>query len=622
MATRGSVGLILLLVLVGISSLAAAQLDPGQVVVTDAIGARVLQVDPISGDPTVIGSGGSLIQPTGAAVDPDTGLVYVADRGEGMVGVILEIDPSAYDPGNPGSNQKLIATGDQLDDPAGIIWEETGQLLVADAGPFGGVIRVALADGAQSRLADVVGAVGVVVRQGLIYVSTPSSNEILRIDESQSPTEVVSVSSTGLFSTLGGLAVEADGSLLVADLDGQILRIDPDQIDDLSPEANQSLVSDDPLLANPRDVAVALDGTILVTDSGASDGTVFEVDPASGDATSLAAPLGGVGSAVGLAVTRRGLEEGDIVVASTGSFPNQGRVVQIDPATGDQLLLADIPSVKGIAIESSTRLVVTAGGGGVTGRVLRLDLATGETRLLSLEQQLILPEDILVAPDGTLSVGESSKSTFDDVSMDLVDVGIVEVDPATGVQTIEAFDADFRVLALTLDPATGDFITASTNSGFDSFTISRVSGNVRTVLTSDDLIDTPRGVVIDNDAGVIYVADQNEVLSFPIVGGPQTSVSSTGIFGSGGMVMDSDGSLLVTVGSSAVGRVFRVDPSDGSNDQIADGGFLLAPRGIDVFHVPEPDALSTALAAGTSLLLLVSFRRRRMPVRRRSAAGD
>ena len=202
----------------------------------------------------------------------------------------------------------------------------------------------------------------------------------------------------------------------------------------------------------------------------------------------------------------------------------------------------------------------------------------------------------------------ASKMVFDPVSMDQVDVGIVEVDPVTGAQAIEAFDDDFRVLALTLDPATGDFITASTNSGFDSFTISRVSGNFRMILATDDLLDTPRGVVIDNDAGVIYVADSNEVLSFPIAGGPQTSVHSASIFGSGGMVMDSDGSLLVTVGNSFVGRVFRVDPSDGSAVQLANAGLLLNPRGIAVHRVPEPGFLS-GLVASTLLLTGLVIRR-------------
>ena len=589
---------------------AVAQLSPGELVVTDALGARVLTVDPDTGAQTLIASGGSLVEPSSAVVDPETGLVYVADREAGTLGAVIAIDPASYDGGSPAANQTVVATGGELEDPSGILWEATGQLLVADAGSAGGVIRVAIADGTQSRVADIVGARGIVVRNGLIYVSRPIPNEILRVDESQTPTEILSVSSTGLFSTLGGLTVEADGRLLVADFDGQIIRVDPEQIDILFPDANQSLVSEDLQLVNPRDVAVAVDGTILATDSGAGAGTLFEIDPTTGVATALSTPFGGVGSAVGLTLTRRGLGDGDIVVASTGTFPSNGRVVRIDPATGDQQLIAAVPSVKGIAIESSTRLVVVAGGGGATRAVYRLDLATGEKRLLSLEQELVLPEDIIIAPDGTLYVGESSKSTFDPVSMDLVDVGIVEVDPETGAQTIETFDDDFRVLALRLDPDTGDFITASTNSGFDSFEISRVSGNFRTVLATDDLLDTPRGLVVDDDAGLIYVADQNEVLSLPITGGAQTSVRSTSIFGSGGMVMDADGSLLVTVGSSFVGRVFRVDPADGSAVQVANADLLLAPRGIDVYRAPEP-ALVPGLLAGMLALVMLGSRRAR-----------
>jgi sugar lactone lactonase YvrE len=586
-----------------------AQLVGGELVVTDAVGARVLQVDPVNGDQVVIGSGGNLVLPTGAAVDPETGLVYVADKDAGTFGAVIEIDPAAYDAGTPAANQRVVSTGGEFTDPTGVVFEKSGQLLVAEGGPSGGVIRVAIVDGAQDRIADIVGATGVVVRAGLIYVSTPNSNEILRIDESQVPTEVLSISSTGFFSTLGGLAVEADGHLLVADFDGEIIRIDPDQIDNLFPDVNQSLVSDDVNLANPRDVAVGLDGTIFVTDSAVADGTVFEVDPVSGAAVSLSTPFGGVGSAIGLALTRRGLEDGDIVVANTGSFASDGRVVQIDPTNGAQTLLAEIPSVKGIAIESATKLVVSAGGGSVTGRVLRLDLATGEVRLVSLQQQLVLAEDLIVATDGTLFVGESSKQTFDAVSMDLVDVGIVEVEPVNGAQTIEAYDDDFRVLALTQEPDTGDFFTASTNNLFDSFTISRVSGGVRTVLATDDLLDTPRGIVVDVDAGLIYVADSSEVLSLPIDGGAQTSISSASIFGSGGLTMDADGMLLVTVGSSFVGRVFRVDPSDGSTAQVSNGGLLKGPRGIAVFEAPEPGVLPGLLVGVAGLGAIARLRR-------------
>jgi len=114
--------------------------------------------------------------------------------------------------------------------------------------------------------------------------------------------------------------------------------------------------------------------------------------------------------------------------------------------------------------------------------------------------------------------------------------------------------------------------------------------------------------VVDADNDIIYVADSSEVLSIPIGGGAQTSVSSSNIFGSGGLTMDANGDLLVTVGSSAVGRVLRVDPSDGSTVQISNGGLLKGPRGIVVYSVPEPASLWSGLTALGALVGLALMR--------------
>jgi len=49
--------------------------------------------------------------------------------------------------------------------------------------------------------------------------------------------------------------------------------------------------------------------------------------------------------------------------------------------------------------------------------------------------------------------------------------------------------------------------------------------------------------------------------------------------------------------NSFVGRVFRVDPSDGSAVQVANAGLLLSPRGIAVYRVPESGFFSGLVAS-------------------------
>lgn len=147
---------------------AAAQLLVDDLVATDVVGVRVLSVDSTTGTQTLIAQAGLLVEPVAAAVAPDTGLVYVADRAAGTLGAVIEIDPAAYDGGDPAANQRVVSTGSDFENPEGVIWEAPGQLLVADSGSAGGVFRVDIASGTQARVATIVGARGIVVRGGRI----------------------------------------------------------------------------------------------------------------------------------------------------------------------------------------------------------------------------------------------------------------------------------------------------------------------------------------------------------------------------------------------------------------------------------------------------------------------
>jgi len=92
------------------------------------------------------------------------------------------------------------------------------------------------------------------------------------------------------FGFPGGIAVEADGALVVVDegLTGRVIRVNPvtgDRVlvSGLDSETNTSLGSG-PLLLFPADIAVAPDGALIVGDRTLG---VVQVDPLTGNRTIL-----------------------------------------------------------------------------------------------------------------------------------------------------------------------------------------------------------------------------------------------------------------------------------------------------------------------------------------------
>jgi hypothetical protein len=256
-----------------VDPLAVALAPNGDILVADQqafgdAGGGVIRVDPLTGARTTVSEnasppgGPSFVDPFGIAVAAN-GDILIADQnafGPGN-GAVIRVDPVTgvrtlvSENGSP--------TGPPLfDAPFGITTAASGDILVTDAGAFGGgggVIRVNPVTGARTTLS-----------------------------ENASPTGGPS------FSDPFGIAREASGSLLVADggIDG-IIRVDP-------VTGARTLVSDN---SNPPGgagfssvigVAIAANGDILVADSGVPG--VLGVNPVSGARTvvsSNASPAGG-----------------------------------------------------------------------------------------------------------------------------------------------------------------------------------------------------------------------------------------------------------------------------------------------------------------------------------------
>jgi sugar lactone lactonase YvrE len=257
----------------------------------------VVRVDPATGAQTLLSSGGSLVRPIGAAVEAD-GKLLIADiqafsgAALGGQGGVIRVDPAT-------GAQTAAASGGAFIHPMDVAVEADGSLLVADiqaVGGAGAIIRVAPATGAQSVVCSGGRPTALAVEaDGKILFTAEADFDggagVIRVDPSSGAT--TQLSSRGSFRGPVGVAVEADGRILVADDQafsdpgGGVIRVDP-------VSGAQTTVSSGGNFVRPHGIAVEAGGTILVADPAAFDGTggVIRVDPVSGAQTVLSS--GGV----------------------------------------------------------------------------------------------------------------------------------------------------------------------------------------------------------------------------------------------------------------------------------------------------------------------------------------
>jgi streptogramin lyase len=258
--------------------------------------AEVIQVDPVSGDQTVI----STLPPSEEGAS--TNGVLVDTNGDILVAAqsqLIRVDPAT-------GNQTPVASGHLPRGVTGMAREADGKILISAGGRL---VRVDLTRGAQTQ------------------VPTTSTEE--------------------------GLAVEADGNILfgtwtLPSAKSKVIRVDP-------ATGDQTVVtSGDRLGGNPWGVALEADGKILVTSRGSG---LVRVDPVTGRQTLVAAfPF-----ATGVAVEA----DGNILVGTVLSTAGVSTLIRVNPRTGTQsavcfLSTSPVRGVHGIAVVPVTR--ATLGG--------------------------------------------------------------------------------------------------------------------------------------------------------------------------------------------------------------------------------------------------------------------
>ena len=302
----------LLAVLLAPGAASAAPGDPYVVYTANsfASGAVVLRTDPISGSLVEIsrnGAQGTLFQrPYDLAVEPGGSLI-VADLGQPCIfedeqnpcatdGRLIRVDPLT-------GNQSLVASGDRLVDPAGVVVGPGGHLWVADnLDPDGNgrIVRVDPSSGAQTTIAEdglldlpfgiaVEPDGNVVVTNRMEPGRIPSictpAGTVVRVDPATGAQD--EVANADHIAWPLGLAVAADGGLVVANEcsgGAGLVRVDPFAGNQIDITGN----GDQDVLVTPERVAFDPAGALLVSDfnlGADEDGGIVRVDPETGTQT-------------------------------------------------------------------------------------------------------------------------------------------------------------------------------------------------------------------------------------------------------------------------------------------------------------------------------------------------
>jgi sugar lactone lactonase YvrE len=277
-----------------------------------ASGAVVLRTDPASGALVEIsrnGPQGNLFQrPYDLAVEP-SGSLIVADLGQPCTfededtpcpddGRLIRVDPLT-------GNQSLVASGDQLVDPAGVAVGPGGQIWVAD------------------------------------NLDPDGSGRIVRVDPSTGAQ--TTVAEDGLLDLPFGIAIERDGNLVVTNRmepgripavctpAGTVVRIDP-------ATGAQDEVAEADHIAWPLGLAVAADGGLVVANECSGGAGLVRVDPFAG----IQIDITGNGDEDVLVTPERIAFDpgGALVVSDFNLGPDEdGGIVRVDPETGSQALV-------------------------------------------------------------------------------------------------------------------------------------------------------------------------------------------------------------------------------------------------------------------------------------------
>ncbi|WP_239026966.1 cadherin-like domain-containing protein [Geomonas oryzisoli] len=216
--------------------------------------------------------------------------------------------------------------------------------------------------------------------------------------------------SGGQLSNPRGIALEANGNLVVVDENNGVLRVDRFTGD-------QSSVVAPGVFSMPIGIAVERSGELLV---GTTAG-LYRVNPGTGAADTIFS-----GNQIDFPAGVRVSANGDILVTDVGAFAGKpSQVLRIDPETGAQTVISDggnlaVPA--DLALLDDGRIVVADGPMG-TNNVIAINPTSGAQQILTAGGSIAAPSGITYAGGKVLVASAGNAS-------------VVSVDPTTGAQAV------------------------------------------------------------------------------------------------------------------------------------------------------------------------------------------
>jgi hypothetical protein len=318
-------------------------------------------------------------------------------------GWLVPATAGAFTPGGLVASDSIINAGDQS--------ASVGRIIGVD--PATGVRSIVSANDAPAGPPALVEpALMAFEADGDLLVPDLLANQLVRIAPDGSRT-VVSSATVGTgppISAPSAVLVDSDGSILMTNADPFVLRIDP--VTGNRTAVSSTILGTGPTFTHLIGIAKSADGTLIVADPAPIGPTfgLYRIDPATGNRTVIASASVGTGPAMS-PIDIAFAASGELIVSNSASLTfgpggpvaTPGSIMRVDPATGNRTILSgaavgsgpDLLDPAGLELEPDGEILLADAGalligpGGPmshTGRIFRIDPATGNRTLISANE--------------------------------------------------------------------------------------------------------------------------------------------------------------------------------------------------------------------------------------------